>query len=150
MYWKYQEEYYKMNQDKTLNAIGKGECVYDYRYDTLTFRIRDRNYKHSFEFQNFVIDIDKENYVTGIRIFDISRVSGMNKIIFRNIVSSEFRASIKDNVITVVFKFAGKIRNKVIPLFSEKQNFTQQITVPGNPRHPLRNSEVVAPDISAS
>ena len=46
-----------MNQEKHLNAIGKGECVYDYKYDTLTFRIKDRDYKNSVEFQNFVIDI---------------------------------------------------------------------------------------------
>ena len=61
-----------------------------------------------------------------------------------------FKIEDKNNVITVVFKFAGKIRNKAIPLFSEKQNFTQQITVPGNPRYPLRNSEVVVLNISAS
>ena len=138
-----------MNPEKRLNAIGKGECVYNHRHDILTFRIKDRDYKNSVEFQNFVVDIDKENFVTGIRIFDISKISGMNKIIFRNMVNSEFRASIKDNVITVVFKFAGKIRNKIIPIFSEKQNFTQQIVVPGNPKHPLKNSEVVAPNISA-
>ena len=139
-----------MNQEKHLNAIGKGECVYDYKYDTLTFRIKDRDYKNSVEFQNFVIDIDKERFVTGIRILDVSKVTGMSKIIFKNIINSEFKASIKDNVITVVFKFLGKIRNKIMPIFSEKQNFTQQITVPGNPRHPLRNSEVIAPSISAS
>ena len=139
-----------MNQEKHLNAIGKGECVYDYKYDTLTFRIKDRDYKNSVEFQNFVIDIDTENFVTGIRILDVSKVTGMNKIIFKNMINSEFRASIKNNVITVVFKFVGKIRNKAIPLFSEKQNFTQQITVPGNPRHPLRNSEVIVSNISAS
>jgi len=84
-----------MNQEKHLNAIGKGECVYDYKYDTLTFRIKDRDYKNSVEFQNFVIDIDTENFVTGIRILDVSKVTGMNKILFKNIINSEFRASIK-------------------------------------------------------
>ena len=84
-----------MNQEKHLNAICKGECVYDYKYDTLTFRIKDRDYKNSVEFQNFVIDIDTENFVTGIRILDVSKVTGMNKIIFKNMINSEFRASIK-------------------------------------------------------
>ena len=28
---------------------GKGEFSYDYKYDILTFKMTNRNYKHSFE-----------------------------------------------------------------------------------------------------
>jgi len=137
-----------MNQENLLNAKDKGEFLYDYKYDTLTFKVKDRDYQNSVEFQNFVIDIDTKNFVTGIRILDASRVTGMSKIIFRNLVHGEFKASIKDNVITVLFKFVGNVRNRLIPIFSQKQNFTQQIIAPGDPRHPLKNSEVVVPSIS--
>ncbi len=137
-----------MNQENLLNAKGKGEFLYDYNYDTLIFKIKDRDYKNSVEFQNFVIDIDTKNFVTGIRILDASRVTGMNKFIFRNLVHGEFKASIRDNVITVLFKFVGKIRNRLIPIFYQKQNFTQQIIAPGNHKHPLKNSEVIVPSIS--
>ena len=40
------------------HLTGKGEFLYDYKYDILTFKMRNRNYKHSFEFQNFVADVD--------------------------------------------------------------------------------------------
>ena len=59
-----------MNKERHLNAPGKGEFLYDYKHDILTFKIRDRDYKMSVELQNFAIDIDTENFVTGIRIFD--------------------------------------------------------------------------------
>ena len=61
-------------KERHLNAIGKGQLLYDSKHDILTFKIKDRDYKMSVEFQNFTIDIDTENFVTGIRIFDASKV----------------------------------------------------------------------------
>jgi len=138
----------KNNNKKERHLDAPGEVVYDYKYDTLTFKIKDRNYKTSIEVQNFVIDIDEENYVTGIRIFDASKVSGINRIVFKNIIQGEFKASIKDNVINVLFKFVGKMRNRIIPLFTEKENYTQQLTARMSPDHPLANSVVTVPNIS--
>ena len=137
-----------MNKERHLNAHGKGEFLYDYKYDTVTFKVKDRDYKNSVELQNFVIDIDTKNFVTGIRILDASKITGMSKLILRNLIHGKFKASIKDNVITVRFEFVGKIRNKLVPIFSQRQNFTQQIVTSGNPKHPLENSEVVVPNIS--
>ncbi|MCD4666535.1 DUF2283 domain-containing protein [archaeon] len=139
-----------MNKIKHLNAIGKGQFVYDYKYDTLTFKIKDRDYKMSVEFQNFAIDIDTENFVTGIRIFDVSKVSGLKKIIFKNLVHGDFKASIKDNVIAVRLNFVGKMRNMIIPIFSEKQNFTQQVSAPISSKYPIEDSVVTVPEIRMS
>ena len=138
----------KTIEERHLDAPGKGELIYDYKYDTLTFKIKDRNYKMSIEAQNFVIDIDEENFVTGIRIFDATKVSGINRFVFKNLIHGEFKASIKDNVINVFFKFVGKMRNKIIPIFSEKENFTQQLTTTISPDHPIADSEVTVPNIS--
>lgn len=139
-----------MNKTRHLNAAGKGEFLYDYKYDTLTFKVRDRDYKMSIEFQNFAIDIDKKNFVTGIRIFDVSKVSGLKKVIFKNLVHGEFKASIKDNVITVRLNFVGKLRNRIMPIFTQKQNFTQQISAPVSSKHHIKDSEVTVPEIIAS
>ncbi len=137
-----------MNKERHLNAQGKGEFLYDYKYDTVTFKIKDRDYKNSVEIQNFVIDIDTKNFVTGIRILDASKITGMSKLILKNLIHGDFKASIKDNVITVRFEFVGRIRNKIMPIFPQKQNFIQQIVAQGNPKHPLQNSEVVVPNVS--
>ncbi|MDP7180031.1 MAG: DUF2283 domain-containing protein [Candidatus Woesearchaeota archaeon] len=138
-----------MNKERHLNASGKGEFLYDYKHDMLTFRIRDRDYKMSVEFQNFIIDFDTENFITGIRIFDVSKVSGLKKLIFNNLVHGDFKASIKNNIISIRLNFIGKLRNKIIPIFSSEENFTQQISAPINPKHHIQDSVVTVPEIVA-
>ena len=108
----------------------KGEFVYDYRYDVLTFRIKNSNYKMSKEFQNFVADIDDRNRVAGIRVFDASQVFGVDKIALKNIVYWTFKSTVENNVITIIIKFAVKMRNRIFPLISGRENFFHQITTP--------------------
>lgn len=139
-----------MNKERHLNAIGKGQFIYDYKHDILTFKIKDRDYKTSIEFQNFTIDIDTENFVTGLRIFDVSKVSRLNKLVFQNMVHGEFESSIKNNVITVRLNFIGKLRNKFIPLFGQEQNYTQQVSAPISSKYPMKDSLVTVPEIIAS
>lgn len=139
-----------MNKEKQLDARGKGEFLYDYKHDMLTFKIKDRDYKMSVELQNFTIDIDTENFVTGIRISDVSKISGLKKLLFKNLTHGEFKASIKDNVITVRLNFVGKLRNKLMPIFTKEQNFTQQVSVPIISKHRLEDSVVSVPEIIAS
>ncbi|MBI4738860.1 DUF2283 domain-containing protein [Candidatus Woesearchaeota archaeon] len=129
-----------MRSIKHLNV--KGKWIYDSAYDILTFKVRERNYKISIEMQNFVVDIDEEGYATGVRIFDASKIFGVDKYVLRSLVYSEFKAIIENNVITVTLKFVSKVRNKIIPLFKETQNFTQQFTAPISSQHRLADSVV--------
>jgi hypothetical protein len=138
-----------MIRQKKLDATGKGEFHYDYHNDILTFKIRDRDYKTSVEMQNFVIDIDKEDFVTGVRIFDVSSVTGLKKIVFRDLVLGDFSATISDNVITARLHFVGRIRNRILPIFSSEKNFTQQITAAANPKYGLEDSFVSVKEIVA-
>ena len=131
-----------MKKNRHLDGKGKGEFSYDYKYDILTFKVKDRDYKMSFEFQNFEIFVDTNDYITGIRIFDISKVFDIDKVAFQNMVQGEFNASIEDNIITVRFKFVGKMRNKLFPIFKEKENFTQQFTAEVNPKNPMKDNIV--------
>ncbi|MBS3175569.1 DUF2283 domain-containing protein [Candidatus Woesearchaeota archaeon] len=134
-----------MTQDRVLN--GKLECIYDFTYDILTFHIKNRDYKMSVEVQNFIIDIDTEDFVIGVRVIDASKVFGLKKDILRNIVQSDFQSVVKDNVITVRLTIVGKIRNKIIG--SIKQEFAQQVTVPLSEKTKVEDSEIIAEEILA-
>ena len=107
-----------------LDGTGKGEFLYDFNNDLLMFKIKDRDYKNSVEFQNFVADIDTESFVTGIRIFDASKVFGIDKYTLKHITKWEFRTSVESGMITVRLSFIGQVRNKEVPV----ENFTQQLT----------------------
>ena len=134
-----------MNKERMLD--GEGEFLYDFKHDILTFKVKDRDYKMSVEVQNFVIDIDTDNFVTGIRIFDASKVSGLKKIVFQNLIHGKFEASIKDNVITVRLQFVGRLRNKILPIFGREENFTQQVTAPITSKHKLEDSVVTVLEV---
>jgi hypothetical protein len=138
-----------MTKERHLDGTGKGEFLYDYAHDILTFKIRDRDYKMSIEFQNFAIDIDTENYVTGIRIFDVSKVSGLKKIVFNNLVHGKFEASINDNIISIRLNFVGKLRNKILPVFGREESFTQQVTAPIKSKYHIEDSLVTVPEVVA-
>ncbi len=110
--------------EKHLDGTGKGDLLYDFASDILMFKLKEREYKESAEFQNFVADIDSEGFVTGIRVFDASLVFGVDKYTLRNIVKWGFKTSVDNGTITVRLSFVGKIRNKEVPV----ENFTQQLT----------------------
>ena len=136
-----------MNKEKHLNATGKGEFLYDYKNDILTFKVKDRDYKMSIELQNFTIDIDTEDFVTGVRIFDVSKVSGLGKIVFNNLLHGKFKGEIRDNVISITLNFVGKLRNRLIPIFTTEENFTHQISAPISSKNSIEDSIVTVPEI---
>ncbi len=115
---------------KKRTLTGKGEFIYDYKYDILTFKMKNRNYKKSIEFHNFVIDIDDKNYITGIRIFDASKVFKVSKYVLKHIVKGEFKAIIENKILTININFVGKQRNKLINLLKTKQSYGHQIITP--------------------
>tara|TARA_Y100000310_G_scaffold343467_1_gene451227 strand:- start:4380 stop:4790 length:411 start_codon:yes stop_codon:yes gene_type:complete len=119
-----------MKNKKHLDAKGKGEFAYDYKYDILTFKVKDRDYQKSIEFQNFTADIDKKGFVTGARIFDASIVLGVDKYILKNITQWEFKSNVENNVIIITLNFVAKFRNRLLPILGQKQNFMQQFTTP--------------------
>ena len=109
---------------------GKGEFLYDFKQDVLLFKMKDRDYKRSIEFQNFVADLDTDNFVTGVRIFDVSKVFNVDKYFLKSIVDVKFKADVEKNVVTIVIQFVSKVRNKVFPLIKQEERFGQQFTTP--------------------
>ena len=75
--------------------------------------------------------------MTGIRVFDASRVFGIDKYTLKHIVKWGFKTSVESGMITVRLTFVGQVRNKEVPV----ENFTQQLTTSLN-GHKLTDSSV--------
>jgi len=123
-------------ETKHLDARGKGEYSYDYRNDLLLFKIKDREYAKSIDFDNLVVDIDEEGFITGIRVFDASKMFRLTKLALNKVTNFDFYAKIEDKIITIQLKFTSIIRNK--PIISHGQDFVREAV-----NAKIRNSDVV-------
>ena len=119
-----------------LAAEGKGEYTYDYLNDILLFKIKNRDYLKSLDFDNFIVDIDKEYFITGMRIFDASKIFNIPKLALKNIKSFRFNARVEDKKVTIQLEFIPVLRNK--PLIKQGQNLIREAI-----GSEVRNSEVV-------
>jgi uncharacterized protein YuzE len=99
---------------KPRHLEAEGEMDYDYVNDILFFKVKDREYDFSIEFQNIVIDIDKKKFVVGIQIFDASEFLGVSKINLREVPKWQFKAKIDKGVIELRLNYQIEVRNKVI------------------------------------
>lgn len=97
---------------KRLEALG--EWDYDFRYDILFFKVKEREYWKSIEIGNLVLDIDAEKFLTGVQIFEASKFLGVDKMTLRQIPKWNFEAKIEDNKIELRLNFDVKIRNRII------------------------------------
>lgn len=92
-------QYFTMK--KHLNAIGRGAYSYDSRHDILFFKIKERDYSTSLEFDELVIDMDTEGFIMGIRLFDASQILRLDKESLSKIQGFEFSARAESGVISV-------------------------------------------------
>lgn len=100
-------------EQKARHLEGKGEMDYDYVNDILFFKVKDREYNFSLEFQNIVVDIDEEEYIVGIQIFDASKFFRIDKIYLRQIPQWKFEAKIEGNTIELRLFYQITIRNQI-------------------------------------
>ena len=103
-----------MKEFKGRILEGEGEMNYDYVNDILFFKIKNREYDFSLEFQNMIIDVDEEKFIVGIQIFDASEFLGISKINLREIPKWQFKAKIENGVIELRLNYQIQIRNKII------------------------------------
>ncbi len=113
---------------KHLDARGKGEIDYDYKEDTLFFKIKDREYMNSLDFEGLVVDIDKEGFLTGIQIFDASQLFGIPKEALRNTKFMEFSAKAQEKEVILRFRFIAALRNK--SFMQQGQDIIREATAP--------------------
>ena len=108
---------------KHLNAEGQGEYRYDYDNDILIFRIKDRDYRKSLDFDNIIVDIDTEDFIIGLRVIDASRIFRMPKSAFMKMMTFDFSASIENRVISIDISCSFDYRNRQI---EKGQNFVRE------------------------
>lgn len=99
---------------KKLKA--KGECDYDYVNDILFFKVKEREYSKSIEFSNFVFDVDSEDFITGIQIFNASEYLGIKKSHLMNIPKWHLNVEIQEGILEIKLLFQVCIRNKCIEM----------------------------------
>ena len=101
------------NPENMRHLEAKGEMDYDHVNDILFFKLADREYDFSMEFQNMVIDVDSEQFLVGIQIFDASKFLGISKINLREIPKWQFRTKIENGIIELRLNYQIKIRNQI-------------------------------------
>ena len=104
---------------KAKNLTRKGEFDYDFIRDILFFKVKDRQYERSLELDNLVIDIDEENFIVGLQIFDASKYFGIPKVYLRVAFSWKMQASVskiseEESKVEVRLMFQIKRRNKIL------------------------------------
>ncbi|MDP4012474.1 MAG: DUF2283 domain-containing protein [Candidatus Nanoarchaeia archaeon] len=107
---------------KHLDAKEKGQVDYDYKNDILFFKIKNREYKTSLDFGDFIIDIDNEGFATGIQVIDASKIFKRPKEDLRSVKDWQFSTKIENNIISIQLAFAITKRNKIII----QQNFERE------------------------
>ncbi len=113
-------------ENKHLDARGKGEHTYDYSNDILLFKIRDRDYAISLDFDNLIVDVDTKGFVTGMRIFDASKLFGLSKLALNSLKSFEFNSKVENKIITLQLRFTSVLRNK--PLIKHGQDIVREVS----------------------
>ncbi len=110
-------------KNKHLDAKGKGEVIYNYEDDILLFKIKDRDYMKSIDFDNITADIDTEGFITGVRVFDASKILELQKTSLSKINSLEFNAKIEGNIVSVQLKFECGLGKK---LMVQRENLVRE------------------------
>ena len=98
---------------KPRHLEAEGEMDYDYVNDILFFKVKNREYDFSIEFQNMVIDVDEEKFIVGIQIFEASKFLRMSKASLREIPKWKFSSKLENNTIEIRLDYQIKIRNKI-------------------------------------
>ena len=79
---------------KPRHLKAEGEMDYDFAEDILFFKLKNREYDFSLDFYNMVIDVDKEQFITGIQIFNASEFLGISKHNLSTIPKWQFKSKI--------------------------------------------------------
>ena len=103
---------------------GRGTCVYDSSYDTLTFRT-GLWYHHSVEIENFAIDFDEHESVSGLRVFDASQTLDVDRTFLSTLSGYDFNAQLEDGMVQIRLSLVGK----------DGQRFTHHVKMPLGVHH---------------
>ncbi|MBS3176047.1 DUF2283 domain-containing protein [Candidatus Woesearchaeota archaeon] len=103
---------------------GKGEFLYDYNNDIPLFKTKKRNYLKSLDFDDLIVDIDEQGFITGLQVFDASKVFNLSKMALKHIKEFVMHTKVENKVINIQLHFTSTLRNK--PIITHGQNFTRE------------------------
>ena len=86
---------------------GQGTCVYDASYDILTFRT-GLWYHHSLEIGHFVVDLDEQEGVSGLRVFDASQTLGIDASFLSRLSAHDLSVQLEDGMVDIRLSLVGK------------------------------------------
>ena len=104
---------------------GLGKYNFDFKNDIFFFKVNNREYSHSVEMNNVVIDFDEEQFVTGVQIFNASEFFSVEKNLLKQIREVKMQAKVENGTIKIKIGFDVTIRNKVKnynPIIFERVN----------------------------
>lgn len=99
---------------KGRHLEAKGKMDYDYVNDILFFKVDNREYPYSLEFQNMVIDVDEEDFIVGIQIFEASSFLNISRGNLRTIPKWQFKAKVDNGVVELRLFYQISVRNRII------------------------------------
>ena len=99
-----------------MTKVIKTSAVWDYdlKHDILLLKAKGREYGRSIEAGNLVIDVDAENFVSGLQIFDASVFLKTTKSSLRDLRGLRFESILQGNSLEIHLVFNVVVRNKVI------------------------------------
>lgn len=92
----------------------EGQFDYDYKNDVLFFKVKEREYSHSIELSNLVIDFDEENFVVGLQIFNASEIFKISKDFLRSLRNFKMECKVEGGAIQLDVSFSMMKRNKEV------------------------------------
>ena len=115
-------------KNNDMNTIGKGESSYDAENDILIFKIKNRDYFKSIEFDddNLTVEIDHDGVIMGFSFFDASQTLGLNKSVINTIKQFSFVAKVDGKKLFIRLKFEAYKNPKSLVNYS--QDFIREIT----------------------
>jgi uncharacterized protein YuzE len=95
-----------------LDARGKGRYTYDFANDIACFAIQGHAYEDSVDFEDIVIDFDRDNFIIGIRVFDATTVFGVDKYALKSLKGFAMDARVESGVIAIRLSLTYTVRNQ--------------------------------------
>ncbi len=94
----------KMKQEKA-----KG--LYNFEDDIFLVRPLEREYDSSFQIENFIFDLDKNNNIHGIELINASKIFGVPKAFLKDMVSGKLEIVFSEKYIQINIQIKTKVRN---------------------------------------
>ena len=89
----------------------KAKGLYNFEDDIFLVRPLEREYDSSFQIENFIFDLDKNNNIHGIELINASKIFGVPKAFLKDMVSGKLEIVFSEKYIQINIQIKTKVRN---------------------------------------